>query len=164
MLPDLLSWLFPLALVWAMVSDTLTLEIPNSISVGLVAVFLALALLAGTDYVTVLMHLGAGLAMLVAGAGLFFARIVGGGDAKLLAAVSVWTGFQLLPIFLFYMAVAGGVLALSLLIYRRLPLPARFAANPWLDRLHNPNEGVPYGVAIGLAGLFVFTNLPVFTN
>ena len=164
MLPDLLSWLFPAALIWAMVSDTLTLEIPNSISVGLVAVFLAFAFIAGADLTTILLHLSAGLAMLAVGAGLFFARIVGGGDAKLLAAVSVWTGFPLLPAFLFYMALSGGVLALCMLIYRRVRLPARLAANPWLDRMHDPNEGVPYGVAIGLAGLFVFTSLPAFTN
>lgn len=164
MLPTLLSCLFPLAMLWAMVSDTLTLEIPNRISVGLVVVFMALALLAGMDLAAILVHLGAGLVVLVVGAGLFFARIVGGGDAKLLAAASVWTGFQALPMFLFYMAVAGGVLAACMLVYRRLPLPARFAASPWLDRLHNPNEGVPYGIAIGIAGLLVFTSLPVFTE
>ena len=164
MLLTLLSWLFPLVMLWAMVSDTLTLEIPNSISVGLVAGFLVLAALSGMGVSTILMHIAAGLTVLAVGAGLFFARIVGGGDAKLLAATAVWAGFQTLPIFLFYMAIAGGVLALAMLIFRRLAMPARLAANPWLARLHNPDEGVPYGVAIGLAGLFVFTNFPVFTN
>ena len=164
MLLTLLSWSFPLAMVWAMASDALTLEIPNSISVGLVASFLVLAALSGIDLQTTLIHLGAGLAVLVVGAGLFFARIIGGGDAKLMAATSVWTGFQMLPTFLLYMAIAGGFLAISMLIYRRLPLPARLAGNHRLGRLHNPDEGVPYGIAIGLGGLLVFTSLPMFTN
>ncbi len=164
MLLTLLSWLFPLAMLWAMLSDALTLEIPNTLSIGLVAGFLCLAMAAGADITHVAAHLGAGLAVLAVGAGLFFARIIGGGDAKLLAAASVWTGFETLPAFLFHMALAGGVLALCILIYRRMPLPAALAASPRWRRLHNPDAGVPYGIAIGLGGLLVFTSLPAFTN
>ena len=37
--------------------------------------------------------------------------LFGGGDAKLLAATAVWTGFGAFPQFLFWTALAGGALA-----------------------------------------------------
>ena len=47
----------------------------------------------------------------------------------------------------------GGGLTFGLLAMRRLPLP-QFLAQPWLLRLHDEREGVPYGVALA-AGAFV---------
>ncbi|HLO78065.1 MAG TPA: hypothetical protein VK196_16545, partial [Magnetospirillum sp.] len=58
-----------------------------------------------------------------------------GGDAKLMAAAALWSGFFAMPRFALVMAVAGGVLALVMLIAR------------------GRRARVPYGVAIAVAGL-----------
>ena len=71
----------------------------------------------------------------MAGMVLFSLNLVGGGDAKLLAAAGLWIGYDQLVPFLLYVTIFGGALALLLLAYRRfpagaLPLPA------WAARLH----------------------------
>jgi prepilin peptidase CpaA len=151
----LLLLVFPLAMAYAAASDLLTMRIPNSVSLGTAAAFLVLAPIAGMPAQEMLMHLAVGSAVLIAGMALFSLRLVGGGDAKLLAAASLWIGHEQLLAFLVYVTIFGGVLALLLLAYRRtpagaLPLPA------WAARLHNSGEGMPYGLAIAAGALAVY--------
>ena len=51
---------------------------------------------------------------------LFGLNLVGGGDAKLLAASALWIGYEQLVPFLLYVTIFGGALALLLLAYRRV--------------------------------------------
>jgi prepilin peptidase CpaA len=72
-----------------------------------------------------------------------------------MAAIGLWIGFgQMLP-FLLYAAIFGGVFALFLILFRKLPLPMALASRPWLLRLHGHEEGIPYGVALAGAALVV---------
>ena len=92
---------FPAAMAYAAVSDLLTMRIANGVSLGLVAAFLVVALTAGMPAQDVLLHLAVGVALLVAGMLLFSLNLVGGGDAKLLAAAALWIGYdQFLPFLL----------------------------------------------------------------
>ena len=61
-------------------------------------------------------------------------------------------GWQNLPDFLLYTALAGGALAVLILIVRKLAAPERRFGHWYSPLLHN-NAGVPYGVAIAAAGL-----------
>jgi prepilin peptidase CpaA len=82
-------------------------------------------------------------------------RLVGGGDAKLLAAASLWIGYdQLLP-YLVYVTIFGGVLALLMLAYRQTPAGA-LPLPDWAVRLHKPRSGMPYGLAIAAGALAVY--------
>ena len=81
--------------------------------------------------------------------------LVGGGDAKLLAAAALWLGFDQLVPFLAYVTIFGGALALLLLAYRRCP-PARLPLPDWAARLHAKGEGMPYGVAIAAGALSIY--------
>ncbi len=99
-------------------------------------------------------HLLAGLIGLVAGFTLFALGYIGGGDAKLFACVALWLGFHDLPAYALVAAVLGGGLSLVILTLRKLPLPSFLARHNWLLRLHDPKQGVPYGVALA-AGLFL---------
>jgi prepilin peptidase CpaA len=146
---------FPFAMAYAAAFDLLTMRIPNGVSLGIAAAFLVLAPIAGMPVQEMLMHLLVGTAVLIAGMILFGLRYVGGGDAKLLASGALWMGYdQLLP-YLAYVTIFGGALALLLLAYRHtpadvLPLPT------WAARLHNPGEGMPYGLAIAAGALVVY--------
>jgi prepilin peptidase CpaA len=157
----LATGLFPIALLYAAVCDLRSFEIPNGVSVILFVGFFPIALLIGWDGQALLDHLLAGFAILAVGFFLFAGGIIGGGDAKLLPAVAVWTGWPMLPTFLVAMALSGGVVALGLLVFRRFPLTAKAARYDWLQGLHENRKDVPYAVAIAAGGLFVFVNLPI---
>lgn len=145
-------------LIYAAYSDIARLTIPNWVSMALTALFVAAALVVGMPLAEIGLHLAFGAAMLVGGFLLFQGAIIGGGDAKLLAAAAVWTGFAAFAPFLFWTAAAGGVVALSLLAARRFIKQTE--TNPaFVNRLLERQSGVPYGVAIMTGGLMALPAL-----
>jgi len=59
-----------------------------------------------------------------------------------------------------FSALIGGALTLALLFWRGVPLPEMLISQNWLVRLHDPKEGVPYGIALAAAGLLVYPQTP----
>lgn len=161
MLAALLSLIYPVVLVLAMLSDLRRFIIPNTLSIILAISYPVTALLAGLAWQDVMWNIGLGAALLLAGMVLFMLRVFGGGDAKLIAAVGIWTGTEHLLAFLAYMAMIGGVLALVLIVFRRMKLAGALAGWPWLRELHGRKHEVPYAVAIGSSGLLIYGSLPV---
>jgi len=155
-----LFFVFPLLMLYAASMDVLTMRIANAISLALVAVFIVMAIGAGMAPGELAVHLAIGAAVLVANMLLFYLRLVGGGDAKLLAAAAVWVGYEQLMPFVVYVTVFGGALALVLLAFRRMPAAA-LPLPSWAIRLHNPSEGMPYGVAIAAGALAVYPTTTV---
>jgi len=149
----LLVAVLPLALIAAAVFDVATYKIPNWLSLALALVFPLAALDAGMSLGEFGMHMGVGLVVLVAGFGLFAARLIGGGDAKLLAATSLWMGEGALVQFFIYAALVGGLLALALILFRVAPLPRAVSGVTWIERLHGRQRGVPYALALAIGGL-----------
>lgn len=153
---------FPSLVTFGGAYDLLTMTIPNRVSIALVALFVVAALVLGMPGELLLNHVAAGVAMLAAGITLFAIGGFGGGDAKLLAAASLWLGLdQLLP-FLTMVTVYGGVLALSILMYRRIPVIGPHAPQ-WALNLHTQGTGIPYGIAIAAAALTVFPRTTLFS-
>jgi len=153
--------LFPLVLIFAAICDLRRFEIPNWVSAVLFVGFFPIAWFIGFDSGALLDHLLCAGAMFVVAALLFFGGIIGGGDAKVLPAAAVWTGWAGLPAFLLFMALSGGVVVVALLIFRRLPLPVGATKIDWLHALHENRNDVPYAVAIAGGGLVVFPNLAI---
>ena len=156
-----LVFVFPFAMAFAAATDLLTMTIPNRLSVALCAAFLLIAPLAGLSWQDLLSHLAAGSLMLLAGIVLFSVGWMGGGDGKLLAVASLWLGFEPMTLFLVYVAVLGGVLALLILAYRKWPAGALPLPN-WALRLHAKGEGMPYGIAIAAGALAVYPSTQVY--
>jgi prepilin peptidase CpaA len=92
--------------------------------------------------------------------GLFAMGWIGGGDAKLFATTTLWLGPQILLTYSLTTALIGGALTLTLLAWRNLPLPASFAGQGWLVRLHDAKQGIPYGIALAAAGLLAYPDTP----
>jgi prepilin peptidase CpaA len=164
MLKDvLILTVFPGAMALAAASDLLTMTVPNRLALVLAAGFFVVAPLAGLGWSDVGLH----LALAVAALGLTFALFsfgwIGGGDAKLFAATCLWLGPESIIAYVVYAGVLGGALTLLLLFWRGLPLPAMLTAQGWLVRLHDPKEGVPYGIALALAGLLAYPGTPFMT-
>lgn len=149
-------------LVYAACSDMARLIIPNWVSIALVAIFPIGAMLGGATFLDVGMHILFGFGVLALGFVLFQFNIIGGGDAKLLAAVSVWTGMTAAIPFLVWTTVAGGVLALTLLTARQL-MPAG-SYPPLVDHLLKKQNGIPYGVAIMIGALMAIPSLPYLSS
>jgi prepilin peptidase CpaA len=149
--------LFPLLMAYAALSDLFTMTISNMISIALVAGFCAIALLSGMPVGTLLAgHLAAGAAVLVLTFLFFMRGWVGGGDAKLAAATAVWLGWDHLMEYGLQASILGAVLTLGLLQLRKTTLPAGLAARTWIARLHERGNGVPYGIALAIAGLVLY--------
>jgi len=82
---------------------------------------------------------------------------------KLFVATSLWVGPQLIVAYSLYASALGGGLALILLFWRALRLPSMLTAQGWLVRLHRPQEGIPYGIALAGAGLLIYPSTPFMT-
>lgn len=164
LLPVILVIPLPLALIWAMVSDIMRLEIPNSIPIILIVAYLFAAVVMELEYLTILQQLAIGAGALIVGLGLFAAGILGGGDVKLLAGCVPWLGLDQLPVFFLLMALAGGLLALATLLLRRFSFNAAWRRSRWFDQLSKGQQKIPYGLAIGCAGLVVTPNIPILGN
>jgi prepilin peptidase CpaA len=148
--------LFPAMMAFAASSDLFTMTVANRVSLILVGGFALLALMIGMTEADVLSHVAAGAAVLAAAFVCFAFRWIGGGDAKLAASVALWLGFAHLADYLLYASLLGGALALLLIQFRALPLPRLLIDLQWMERLHSKDGGVPYGIALAAAALFVY--------
>jgi prepilin peptidase CpaA len=147
------------ALVIAAATDIKRYEIPNGVSIALVAGF-ALAAPA-LPVVEVVWHIAAAGVMFGITAILFFRGLMGGGDVKAATGLALWYGLAGLPALLLLISMLGGGLALALLAARRLA-PQAADSGCWYARLLAKGEGVPYGVAISGAGLILAPQLFAF--
>lgn len=149
-------------LIYAACSDMARLIIPNWVSIALAAIYPAAALVAGAPLIDIGLHLLFGVGVLAVGFVLFQFNVLGGGDAKLLAAAAIWTGLGAIIPFLVWTAVAGGVLALALLTARQLMPAGAYPA--FVDHLLKKQNGIPYGVAIMVGGLLAIPSLPYLSS
>jgi prepilin peptidase CpaA len=158
MITSLLCLVFPLLLIYAAWHDVSTMTIPNWVSIILGIAFIPAAFAAGLSLEQIGMHLVFGAGVLILCAALFYLNVFGGGDAKVIAAASLWTGLAATAPFVMGMAIAGGVLAGVLIVLRRMKVSSDKA---WLKRLMSPEEGAPYAVAIAIGALLAAPYSPV---
>jgi len=105
----LVAILFVALIAFAAYTDATSFRIPNRITAGLAALYPAWVVSSPLpiDWTAALAVTGGVFAV---GFMLFAARVVGGGDVKLLAAAALWAGPGLILDFLLVAAVAGGAL------------------------------------------------------
>jgi prepilin peptidase CpaA len=151
----LLLAVLPALLAVAAGWDLASFTIPNFLSLALVATFAAFALILHFSPGIVGLHLLAGFIGLAIGFTLFALSYIGGGDAKLYAAIGLWLGPHDLLSYTLVAAILGGVLTLTLLALRQWPLPAGLARQSWILKLHDQHSGVPYGVALAAGAVII---------
>ena len=162
MLEALIFVVFPFCMVFAAVSDMLSMTIANRVSIVLVVAFAVVAPFTGMAWATYGWHFAAAGMVLAVTFLMFAVGGMGGGDAKLMAATSLWMGFNFsLLSYLVTSAFAGGLLTLAILSYRKSPLADLTGRNMFLRHFADPAVGVPYGVALGVGGLLTYPESPL---
>ncbi|KQW81803.1 A24 family peptidase [Brevundimonas sp. Root1279] len=150
----------PALVIVAGLQDLTSMKIRNWISAALVVAFFPAALLIGLTPLAVAVHAGIGILALAITIGLFALGQMGGGDAKLIAAVSLWFGLSA-GMFVLWTAVIGGAFALVILIARARTQPYLAAMPGWASTLMTPKNRIPYGVAIAGGALTAFPASPL---
>jgi len=153
--------LMPLLVIVGGLTDLTTMKIPNWISGLLILFFLPAAFATGLPLTDMALHLGVGVLALLAGAGLFALRWIGGGDAKLMAAACLWLGPTSSVVFLLWTGLIGGMFCLLLIFLRPRLRPLALVGPGWMSRLMEPEGDIPYGVAIAVGALLTWPASPL---
>ena len=152
---DATFWLVMVALcLAAAATDVRSYRIPNAIpiAVALLALVRFSALGAWHDMWPSLL---VGSIVLAVGFGLFVLGWLGGGDVKLIAALSLWAGPERVYEFVYIIALSGGVMALGLLV----SLTLRKVSAKLMGQRDRPisfrGRHLPYGVAIAVGAAYL---------
>ena len=155
---------FPCLMAYAAASDLLTMTISNRVSAALIGGFGLIAVLSHMPvYDILVVHVACGAAVLVVTFALFAFGWIGGGDAKLAASTAVWLGWDNLFTYSLEASILGAGLTIGILYFRKYRLPPPLIAKAWLARLHTAGNGVPYGIALAIAGLAIYPDTAVWT-
>ena len=153
----LLLTVFPFAMIYSALTDLLEMKIENRVMIVLAAAFVPAAYLVGLPWTLFGGHLLVGFLCLCVTFAMFAAGWMGGGDAKLIAATTLWLGPSMLSAeYILFAALVGGGLTVTLLVLRGHLLPV--TGLEFVDRLMETETGVPYGIALGVAGLYVYSD------
>ena len=156
------AFFFPAAMALAASMDVVTMTIPNRVCAALAIGYLVLAYAVGVPAPTILVNLSCGAAVLALMFAMFAMGWIGGGDAKLAAAIALWLGWGALLDYSLSAAVYGGALTLLILFARRQTLPFWLSRHAWIARLHDSKTGVPYGVALAAAGMMFYPHTEIW--
>lgn len=155
---------FPGLMIFSAFSDLFTMTISNRVSIALIAIFCILNIALQVPLSDFAAHVSCGLAVLVCTFALFAFGWIGGGDAKLCATIALWLGWEHVADYTLLSALIGGGLTILFLQIRKWPLPAFLYNQQWIARLHDRNNGVPYGIALAAAGLIIYPDTQIWLS
>ncbi len=155
-------------------SDFRSMRIANSISY-IIGLSYIVALIADNLFIADSSILGAWWSGLLAATivfivtfGMFAIGMIGGGDSKLATALSLWIGVKGLIALMFYMSLAGGILAIIAITCRNKqflePLASKMGDKSWASMLYNNKNALPYGIAILVGSMGAFWYIGLFQN
>lgn len=153
--------LTPTCMLICVMTDYYKMVIPNSVCAVLIVLFPAIALFFGMQWLVIFENYVAALLVLFCILPLYVIGKMGAGDVKLLASSAVWFGFDVsLVMFLLLMSIIGALLTISILVLRGYSQILSYM------RINPPEhimggKKIPYGIAIGIAGLIVYPHAPV---
>jgi prepilin peptidase CpaA len=139
------------ALLLLAVYDVWRRRLPTPLVLAFGGLFFLDALLTQMPTALLFRHLLLTLLALMICIALFAANMIGGGDAKLATMIFLWTGPSLALLALTLISLAGACVALISLATRHMH-PAQGSTPRRVLAMFSGARGVPYGVALMLAG------------
>ena len=148
--------IFPVLLIYGAWSDLRRFQLSNRLNLWIAGLYYVAAPAAGLPLETMAFSSGTAVAVLCLGFGAFAIGVIGAGDIKFAAAIALWIGPGLIGQFLLLSAVLGGLLALIFLIKMQVNRYRMHKKSiSACDEIMKPIR-LPYGVAIAIAGIFLF--------
>ncbi len=155
LVPEWLFWALIALLALAAFQDAMMLKISNYICGAILLLGVAAAFVAGPQ--PALWENGVAFVLaLVIGTFLFSRGMMGGGDIKLFAATVLWFDLGSAGRILLWTAIAGGVLAVIIIIARTLPWPDSIRSRM---KVLQKKAGIPYGIAIAAGAIITSLQL-----
>jgi prepilin peptidase CpaA len=149
---DIFFLVLTVLMVLVIYFDATRYLIPNWL-VGLMLAFYPAMVLLSPATINWMGAAGIMLGVFVLGYGIFAMRWMGGGDIKLLTVCALWAGPERIMDFLLITAILGGALGLVLIVVRKyIPMALPKLAGK-LPRILQPDQPLPYGLAIAAAFL-----------
>ncbi len=155
---------FPALMVFSAFSDLFTMTISQSGVAGAHRRLCGARPLPSIPLRTFGLHVSCGLAMLALTFAMFQLGWVGGGDAKLASASALWLGWENLLDYEVVASIGGGVLTVAIIALRWNDMPGRLLSIPFMARLAEKDAGVPYGIALALAGLLLYPHSGIWNQ
>lgn len=155
LVPDWLFWGLLALLALAALQDAVMLKISNYLSGAVLLLGLVAVAVAGPTVAVWENGLVFVLALTI-GTFLFGRGILGGGDVKLFAATVLWFDLGGAGRLLVWTAIAGGVLAVTIIVLRIMPWPDAVRSRV---RVLQPKSGIPYGIAIAAGAIITSLQL-----
>ena len=137
----------------AMLRDFTTFTIPNRLTVSMAVTGVFSMLCLGPAPTSPLVPLALAAAALLCGWLLFALNMWGAGDAKLMAAASLWIAPPAFAVFVLGIVIAGAVLALAMLGLGLAKVRRAVPGGRLRPRLIMRRISIPYGLAIGSAAI-----------
>ncbi len=154
--------IFPALALYAALFDFRHYRIPNWLNLTIFGSFFPVALILGMPWENMLWHVIGFVTVF----GIMFAVYMllpsskfGGGDAKMISATALWIDWQNLPDFIIMTAIAGGLLAIVMWLWRVLQIEYGVWMNgdTTLRRVMSYQVKLPYGAAIAAGGIYAYT-------
>ncbi len=164
----LIATICALAFIWTMVAgawhDLFVYRIPNIFSLLSMPLFFTFAMASQMPMAEIGQHIATGTGVFVVTFIMFLFGAFGGGDAKMMSAIALWLGFDLLQHFIMGSLIIGSVLGIGLLGIRRCDYPPLCLV--MTPKLHGVYAGavyddetipsaLPYGVPMAMALLWL---------
>jgi prepilin peptidase CpaA len=162
--------------------DIKSRRIPNWLTAGVAGLYALYVVVAPVSVDWLGASAVAGTTFII-GFALFAFNLMGGGDVKLMSGLALWAGVDLAALFLLVTGLAGGVMALGILLFRRfvqhplvvafwpmalvmiegrlgITFPGKGLGSGTRHPEEDPTAGsLPYGVAIAAGGFVVICAL-----
>jgi prepilin peptidase CpaA len=145
--------IFPALMIVGAATDVTSFRIPNWLTALTAALFFPAAIYLGMPWPELGWHVALGLVLFFVGYALFAFGVFGGGDAKMLAAAGLWFGLGQTVMFLFYTALAGGLLALFVLGMTILHIQFEVTGSSMREKVRKLTPHVPYGFALAVGAI-----------
>jgi len=143
----------------AALCDLADLRIPNRLTAAMAMTGPVALVLFGPGLSALPAALLTGAVVLGLGWAMFERGWLGGGDAKLAAAASIWLGPQATLAFVLATALFGALLATMLLVFSRWDTARALVGGRWRARLESDAISVPYAVAMAPGGAVALSAL-----
>jgi prepilin peptidase CpaA len=148
--------IFPFLVLYAAFTDTFTMKITNRTTLLLTGGFFLMALFISMPLPEIGMHIVGALLVLSIGMVFNACGWVGGGDVKLIAAIALWLGWDMLYDYTMMSAVFGGVVTFGIIFLRMSVYNIPQLLTSPISKIIDKDSGVPYGIALSGAGLLLY--------